>query len=149
MKIRNGFVSNSSSSSFAIVGTRFKKTIENCEKICKEHLSEEYDIADYTEKMCCNKELVNKFCPDCGKKNEDIEETINWIDLFNDFQYDLDVDVNDNGYGDIIIGKSLSIDLEGSRQDVDKLIKELQDAKVIVEKLDLGKVEFHCGITNN
>jgi len=33
--------------------------------------------------------------------------------------------------------------------DVDKLSKEMQDTKSFVEKMALGKVEFHCGITNN
>ena len=150
MKIRNGFVSNSSSSSFVIVGTILKKTMENCEKLCKENLTlSEDEIEEYTEKMCCGKKLVNKFCPECGKKNEEVEPMINWINIFHDHNYDfkgIDIHYED---GELIIGKSLSMDMEGCSKDIDKFIKELQDAKAFVEKLDIGEVKFHCGVSYN
>jgi len=152
MKIRNGFVSNSSSSSFVIVGTTFKKTMENCEKLCKENLNlTEDEIDSFTEKMCCGKKLKNKFCPECGKKNEEVEKTINWIDIFDEYRYgivgiDIQEDEND---GTLIIGKSLSMDMEGCSVDIDKFIKTLQDAKAEVEKLNIGEVKFHCGVSYN
>jgi len=146
MKIRNGFVSNSSSSSFVIVGAVFEETIENCKNICEKYLGEVRDITPYSEYICCDKIIKDNFCSKCGKKKDDINPTINWIDLFNDFKYDLiGIDViNDDG--EIIIGKRLGIDLEGDCVPVDKLIKELTETKNMVEELGL-KAEFHCGIT--
>ena len=153
MKIRQGFVSNSSSSSFVIVGTKIKKTMESCEKLCKKYLTlTDEQISFFTEKTCCGKEVTTKFCPECGKKSEDIVAVTNWIDVFDEYRYEIEgIDIHDDGYGcdDVVVGKYLSIDLEGCSRDVDKLIEEMQDTKTFVEKMNIGRVEFYCGITYN
>lgn len=62
MKIRSGFVSNSSTSSFIIFGTHFKNANEIKENMLPEKLQaliveeqvEEEDVNDLIRKMCCS-----------------------------------------------------------------------------------------------
>jgi len=149
MKIRNGFVSNSSSSSFVIVGVDLEQTSENCKSICENHLKN-VDLENFTEKTCCGKELKSKFCSECGKKSEDIEGTVNWIRAFNYYKYDLqEIEIHSDEDG-IILGKRLGLDLEYDSVDIDELIKTLKDAKKTVEYLNLsGKKKLHCGTSYN
>jgi len=152
MKIRNGFVSNSSSSSFVIVGTTIDRDdTTTLQKICENHLEiTEKMKNDYSEKICCGKQLRSKFCPVCGKNSDDVEGTLNYNDLFHDNMWSFrGIDVHTDEYSDdIVVGKSLGLDLEGDSVDIDNLIKDLQEVKAKAEELGLkGKVRLHCGVT--
>ena len=70
MKIRNGFVSNSSSSSFVISGFRLPKgqTFEDVvKKLCNG--MNDFPVKKPPEQVrgCNHKEVDAKFCPECGK----------------------------------------------------------------------------------
>jgi len=147
MKIRNGFVSNSSSSSFIIVGVVLEETQENCKSLCDKYLSNK-DVSPFTEKFCCGKKMKSQFCPSCGKNKDDIEETINYVDIFREYRWDIDgIDVQVDE-GTVIVGSYLDLDLKGDSKDIDKFIKEIDNSKKKIKDLGIkGKVKIHCGVT--
>ena len=154
MKIRNGFVSNSSSSSFVIVGTTLDRTEENFKILCEKYCPEDTNFEDFEEKKCCDRIIKSKekFCPTCGKSVDEIETTINWSDVFNEYSYDFDgLDVHQGEYDDdIVIGKSMRLDLEGDEVEINDFIKQLQESKEFVEKMNLGgKIKLHVGTSYN
>jgi hypothetical protein len=61
------------------------------------------------------------------------------------------LDVHTDEYSDnIIVGKSLGLDLEGDSVDVDELVEDLKEVKKQAEELGLkGKIRLHCGVTYN
>ena len=70
MKIRNGFVSNSSSSSFVISGFYLPNGIEMIE-VWKKLFGEDEDFPKRKHptkvRGCSHREMDAKFCPECGK----------------------------------------------------------------------------------
>ena len=92
MKIRNGFVSNSSSSSFVISGFYLPKGIVIVE-IWKKLFGEDEDFPkrkpSTKERGCSHKEMNAKFCPECGKPmwiEEDYDSE--YEDEISDYIYD-------------------------------------------------------------
>jgi len=146
MKIRNGFVSNSSSSSFCVFGVnigddeKVKKFLKNVVKI---------DIEDQKEQGCehdFNRDK-NKFCPECG--NTAWEES----DYFDAYEYedeikkkvglDLIPDCCDDT-SEFFLGVDIQ-GLEGKGSAEDK-IKKLSDAVIILKGLfPKTKPDFYSG----
>jgi len=75
MKIRNGFVSNSSSSSFIIVGCKLDP--KYYKTIVEKYVDPEY-IEDTGEIYCCEQKLETLFCPHCGKRRGELQSIINY-----------------------------------------------------------------------
>ena len=69
MKIRNGFVSNSSTSSFIVAGFYLPKDMKLSSIARKVFGKDEYfpeDITPEPDHICDHKITENKFCPECG-----------------------------------------------------------------------------------
>jgi hypothetical protein len=104
MKIRTGFVSNSSSSSFVLYGIKLKSE-ENIESLCRKFLTEEQ-------------------IKECEYEGE-----VDWYDCFyeNNVETKLKLDVISCGYsGDLWIGKTIitgDYDLENGEIDITELKK--------------------------
>ena len=88
MKTRNGFVSNSSSSSFLIMGLEVKN--EQIKKLNIDQLKEllgsdsyNHVVGHYTQKICCGKELKTDFCPLCGKSKNDVVASLDMSSVLN------------------------------------------------------------------
>ena len=109
MKIRSGFVSNSSSSSFVLYGIKIKDGDISHKELCKTYLNEIYIKEE---------------------KNVDVD----WCDIWYENCYDSDYDIINCGYsGDLWIGELISEGGSGemSIEDLLKMkITERKDCKI-------------------
>ena len=99
MKIRNGFVSNSSSSSFVISGFYMPKGM-TIESVAEKLFGNDEDFpkkqAPVRIRGCGHKEVDVKFCPECGEPmwidrnyKDDYEDALN--DFIADMSYNKDI----------------------------------------------------------
>lgn len=142
MKIRTGFVSNSSSSSFVIIGFELEsdKMIEIAEKLYSGHKM--FPKKPILEKIrgCEHKEVEAKFCPECGKPmwitNEEdfeeyeyeVEDFINDCDSDDEFKIEINQEII--GEDSILVGVEIKSSLDGvtiSFNNIDKRIEKLSE----------------------
>jgi hypothetical protein len=156
MKIRNGFVSNSSSSSFVISGFYLPEgqTIKDVvKKLCS-------GMGDFPQKRlpgrvrgCNHKEVDAKFCPECGKpmwieKDYESEYEYALSSYINDFQrktgLNYEEDVNFIGYAVTSIYDDGGFEVEKSnlQEIVDKT-----NALAIALELDPKDAKLATGTT--
>ena len=145
MKTRNGFVSNSSTTSFCVYGVSVI-----CGKTLYENIFGKKEPKIEKIKNCTHDfdRETCKFCPECGKKSWTIkEEKIFYSsEVFESHfkQYDLDFVYGDetcegNNY---IVG----VNLCDSKKE-DRTLEKLQEAKVKLETLFPGKIiDFYNGV---
>lgn len=164
MKIRNGFVSNSSSSSFCIFGvalteSEYKKLIKESVEALK---AEEAKKPKPAPIPCCKHKFDRenfKFCGICGKPNYepipeeedfDDEDSYDIIELIDDCDFvkknKLDsIDTGCDGENDICIG----LDIGGSNLKGDELIKEITRVNGILKLTYNRKAEIFSGEVYN
>jgi hypothetical protein len=97
MKKRNGFVSNSSSSSFVFLGFEIDSSKITLDFL-KEHAGfTEENIEDYSIVSCCGCELSRygiddvNFCPKCGKAKSEMKVEIDIESTLADFLFDIEL----------------------------------------------------------
>ncbi|HUU86545.1 MAG TPA: hypothetical protein VMX17_02180 [Candidatus Glassbacteria bacterium] len=143
MKIRNGFVSNSSSSSFCIMGV--ETSCEDLVELYYKSLGKDI-IKDMKPGCRCDidrnamKEQGFSFCPKCKKDlfiekeyGEDVEEICEALKL--DYSYDYN--------GDLYVGHDLT---EGGN--VKSLVNELQNVEKKLKNLfgDNADISVYSGV---
>jgi hypothetical protein len=144
MKIRNGFVSNSSSSSFCIMGVTTSES-----ELLPLYLKAMGKDASATIEPGCScdidrdamKEQGYSFCPKCQSKLfveiEPDEELYEMCEA-------LDLDYASEEYGDAYVGISLK-----SGKNVEGVIEELRKAEKKLKELfgDDADIRVHSGVT--
>ena len=152
MKIRQGFVSNSSSSSFCIIGVQDENLIRS---LAKKENKNFYDFQDEVKTIpqrgCSHVETSFKFCPECGKKT--------WIDveIADDREYD---DLNYGYCKGNIVDFYGSDGIEYAGIEIEQMLetKNLSEIKkyfidLISKKFELNipikKVKFYYGEVGN
>jgi hypothetical protein len=131
MKIRSGFVSNSSTSSFSIFGVHstFKELMKlfNLQPEQKPGCKHEYD------------RTIAKFCPECGKKA--------WITIEPDWEEIIEDAVAKRGWDmqsveDVAyVGKCPGV----GKRNVLEYLDELKEVAIALEDFFQRKPEFHSG----
>ena len=116
MKTRNGFVSNSSSASFVLIGFEVDSLRFSREDILQRICPGKIPPKPETEKKrgCTHLEIEALFCPECGKSMwiEDVEAIDKWEYRIEDLYYDLQregdiVCIKNDGDGGAPAGKML------------------------------------------
>lgn len=138
MKIRTGFVSNSSSSSFAILGTTVSKELkEKAKELSKDQIGEPTE-----EYWCCSKCGTEppygkkpKFCDKCGSAMHNATRAVE-PDIYELFEEVLGLDYYpDSDYGNVV-----GFNIDG------KTIEEVQELhKKLVEKLGENNYKILTG----
>jgi len=146
MKIRNGFVSNSSSSSFVMLGYEVDSTKENkkwlLENIYKIDISSLPKDEWEENPVCCGKKRSEKFCPECGEQLEkikrvedaDIDEVFYESIYEEESEFDIRADTDNGAPRDkILIGYDIASGLEDGGDGscvIEEQIKKLEDNKL-------------------
>jgi len=149
MKIRSGFVSNSSSSSFVMIAFEIKKSNELFEWLCKdvmkltkEEISEFTDNVEYKTLECCGSIPQGNFCAACGKQAIKEEVPISWEDICEEhiwecnekMGFDVRIDTEDGSPNDnvILLGKTLA---EGMEEEGEIKIEDFEEIMNDIKKL--------------
>lgn len=148
MKVRSGFVSNSSTTSFSVFGVPMKYTA-----LAKKFKIEQPPKEKFAN--CVHKfdRDAMKFCPECGAESWDVDEDFSWGDYdFSDepILKDLGLDVVDDlngGDGGCYVGRNID-EIKPSKKSVD-VLKDLQNVAKVLNEI-LGKdPKFYGGICEN
>lgn len=113
MKTRNGFVSNSSSSSFCIYGTTLEKNYLKIFRLIKEKAPESFkELRDWVEKDWDHSDPPEEVLAwmDCVDTNDDVPDAVYMMDvaeIFGDiFGEDIDVECPYGYDGTVYIGRA-------------------------------------------
>ena len=147
MKIRNGFVSNSSSSSFCVFGVnigdegKVKKFLKNVVQI---------NVEDQREQGCehdFNRDK-NKFCPECGNTAWEEDEYFDVSEYEDEIKKKIGLDLIPDCYeGDNAFYLGVDVEmLSGGKGSAEDKIKKLSDAIEIIRNFfPKAKPDFHYG----